>query len=192
MRRNKDFLRNIKKLTALVLAAAAIVTAYNIPIDKTRTITGFMQDPKKNYNAKNQVKVGTVKITAFKNRLTTEAELDKFRKNMGKKDFRETKLGDIEDEAFFYAEEYLPRDDIHIQMYYLKHVKTYKKDKMQFHAAHAIPLPKWLIPAGIRCQKLLDMKSGSNRATMATGRTGRIEERPQIVSRYMDLMEQEN
>ena len=42
MRRNKDFLRNIKKLTALVLAAAAIVTAYNIPIDKTRTITGFM------------------------------------------------------------------------------------------------------------------------------------------------------
>lgn len=135
MRRNKDFLRNIKKLTALVLAAAAIVTAYNIPIDKTRTITGFMQDPKKNYNAKNQVKVGTVKITAFKNRLTTEAELDKFRKNMGKKDFRETKLGDIEDEAFFYAEEYLPRDDIHIQMYYLKHVKTYKKDKMQFHAA---------------------------------------------------------
>ena len=44
MRRNKDFLRNIKKLTALVLAAAAIVTAYNIPIDKTRTITGFMQD----------------------------------------------------------------------------------------------------------------------------------------------------
>ena len=121
MRRNKDFLRNIKKLTALVLAAAAIVTAYNIPIDKTRTITGFMQDPKKNYNAKNQVKVGTVKITAFKNRLTTEAELDKFRKNMGKKDFRETKLGDIEDEAFFYAEEYLPRDDIHIQMYYVNY-----------------------------------------------------------------------
>lgn len=99
--KKQRFLRNIKKLTALVLAAAAIVTAYNIPIDKTRTITGFMQDPKKNYNAKNQVKVGTVKITAFKNRLTTEAELDKFRKNMGKKDFRETKLGDIEDEAFF-------------------------------------------------------------------------------------------
>ena len=47
MRRNKDFLRNIKKLTALVLAAAAIVTAYNIPIDKTRTITGFMQTEEK-------------------------------------------------------------------------------------------------------------------------------------------------
>ena len=55
MRRNKDFLRNIKKLTALVLAAAAIVTAYNIPIDKTRTISVFMQDLKIYYNAKNQV-----------------------------------------------------------------------------------------------------------------------------------------
>lgn len=68
----------------------------------------------------------------------------------------------------------------------------YDKFFISFMQPHAIPLPKWLIPAGIRCQKLLDMKSGSNRATMATGRTGRIEERPQIVSRYMDLMEQEN
>lgn len=101
MRRNKDFLRNIKKLTALVLAAAAIVTAYNIPIDKTRTITGFMQDPKKNYNAKNQVKVGTVKITAFKNRLTTEAELDKFRKNMGKKISVKQNLGILKTKRFF-------------------------------------------------------------------------------------------
>ena len=97
MRRNKDFLRNIKKLTALVLAAAAIVTAYNIPIDKTRTITGFMQDPKKNYNAKNQVKVGTVKITAFKNRLTTEAELDKFRKKISVKQ----NLGILKTKRFF-------------------------------------------------------------------------------------------
>ena len=87
MRRNKDFLRNIKKLTALVLAAAAIVTAYNIPIDKTRTITGFMQDPKKNYNAKNQVKVGTVKITAFKNRLTTESRIGQIQKEYGEKRF---------------------------------------------------------------------------------------------------------
>ena len=90
MRRNKDFLRNIKKLTDQLnagLAAAAIVTAYNIPIDKTRTITGFMQDPKKNYNAKNQVKVGTVKITAFKNRLTTESRIGQIQKEYGEKRF---------------------------------------------------------------------------------------------------------
>lgn len=98
--KKQRFLKKHQKLTALVLAAAAIVTAYNIPIDKTRTITGFMQDPKKNYNAKNQVKVGTVKITAFKNRLTTEAELDKFRKNMGKKISVKQNLGILKTKRF--------------------------------------------------------------------------------------------
>lgn len=42
--------------------------------DSIKNITGFMQDPKKNYNTKNQVKIGKVNITSFKNRYTTKAE----------------------------------------------------------------------------------------------------------------------
>lgn len=45
--------------------------------DTTKNITGFMQDPKKNYNTKNKVKIGKVNITSFKNRYTTKAEREK-------------------------------------------------------------------------------------------------------------------
>lgn len=47
---------------------------YSDAKDTTKNITAFMQDPKKNYNTKNQVKIGKVNITSFKNRYTTKAE----------------------------------------------------------------------------------------------------------------------
>ena len=49
--------------------------------DSIKNITGFMQDPKKNYNTKNKVKIGKVNITSFKNRYTTKAERTKYTNN---------------------------------------------------------------------------------------------------------------
>lgn len=102
------------------------------PSDKTKNITGFMQDPKKNYNTKNKYKIGKVKVTSFKNRYTTLAERKKYRDNYNAQEV-ETYLGSIMDEHIFYANEFLTagKDSAYI----LKYVKKYDKSKMQFQAS---------------------------------------------------------
>lgn len=99
------------------------------PSDKTKNITGFMQDPKKNYNTKNKYKIGKVKVTSFKNRYTTLAEQKKYGYGNAKS---ESVLGDIMDEHIFYADEFLTSGDD--TAYILKYVKKYDKSRMQFHA----------------------------------------------------------
>lgn len=104
------------------------------PSDKTKNITGFMQDPKKNYNTKNKYKIGKVKVTSFKNRYTTPAEQKKFNPNYNEVRI-ESCLGDIEDEHIFYADEFLKSGDD--TAYILKYVKKYDKSKMAFQSARA-------------------------------------------------------
>lgn len=101
------------------------------PSDKTKNITGFMQDPKKNYNTKNKYKIGKVKVTSFKNRYTTLAERKKYWDDYNAQEV-ETNLGSILDEHIFYADEFLTAGDD--TAYILKYVKKYDKSKMQFHA----------------------------------------------------------
>lgn len=102
------------------------------PSDKTKNITGFMQDPKKNYNTKNKYKIRKVKVTSFKNRYTTPAEQKKYSYNTPTKQ-AEAYLGSIMDEHIFYADEFLTagKDSAYI----LKYVKKYDKSKMQFQAS---------------------------------------------------------
>ena len=75
----------INKVVKWCLILAAVVMTGNfcfhsdiiygeVKGDSIKNITGFMQDPKKNYNTKNKVKIGKVNITSFKNRYTTKAE----------------------------------------------------------------------------------------------------------------------
>lgn len=99
------------------------------PSDKTKNITGFMQDPKKNYNTKNKYKIGKVKVTSFKNRYTTQAEQKKFNLNYDELKSQEY-IGAIKDEHIFYADEFLTSGDD--TAYILKYVKKYDKSKMQF------------------------------------------------------------
>lgn len=101
------------------------------PSDKTKDITGFMQDPKKNYNTKNKYKIGKVKVTSFKNRYTTPAEQKKYSYNFNKTE-AESVLGCIMDEHIFYADEFLKSGDD--SAYILKYVKKYDKSKMAFQA----------------------------------------------------------
>lgn len=101
------------------------------PSDKTKNITGFMQDPKKNYNTKNKYKISKVKVTSFKNRYTTPAEQKKYSCNTPKKQ-AESYLGSIMDERIFYAEEFLTQWDE--DGYILKYVKKYDKSRMAFQA----------------------------------------------------------
>lgn len=101
------------------------------PSDKTKNITGFMQDPKKNYNTKNKYKIGKVKVTSFKNRYTTLAERKKY---CGTSSYNqkqaESGLGSIMDEHIYYADEFLTSGAD--SAYILKYVKKYDKSKMQF------------------------------------------------------------
>lgn len=99
------------------------------PSDKTKNITGFMQDPKKNYNTNNKYKIGKVKVTSFKNRFTTQAEQKKYGYERAE---AESVLGSIMDEHIFYASEFLKSGDD--TAYILKYVKKYDKRKMQFQA----------------------------------------------------------
>jgi hypothetical protein len=102
--------------------------------DSIKNITGFMQDPKKNYNTKNKVKIGKVNITNFKNRYTTEAEREKYDGNSNYVAENEEKcLGAILDSRIIYADEYLTSDKA--DAYILKNVKKYDKSKMQFEAS---------------------------------------------------------
>lgn len=102
--------------------------------DSIKNITGFMQDPKKNYNTKNKVKIGKVNITSFKNRYTTKAEREKYdcySNYVAEK--KEKYLGAILDSRIIYADEYLTSDKA--DAYILKNVKKYDKSKMQFEAS---------------------------------------------------------
>lgn len=102
--------------------------------DTTKNITGFMQDPKKNYNTKNKVKIGKVNITNFKNRYTTKAEREKYDGNSNYVAENEEKcLGAILDSRIIYADEYLNSDKA--DAYILKNVKKYDKSKMQLEAS---------------------------------------------------------
>lgn len=129
--------RIIRKATTYMLVAATVVSIFGIryvacaPSDKTKNITGFMQDPKKNYNTKNKYKIGKVKVTSFKNRYTTLAERKKYWDDYSAQEV-ETNLGSILDEHIFYADEFLTAGDD--TAYILKYVKKYDKSKMQFHA----------------------------------------------------------
>ena len=101
--------------------------------DTTKNITGFMQDPKKNYNTKNKVKIGKVNITSFKNRYTTKAEREKYNGDSNYDAENEEKyFGTVMDNRIIYANEYLTSDKA--DAYILKNVKKYDKSKMQFEA----------------------------------------------------------
>lgn len=129
--------RIIRKATTYMLVAATVVSIFGIryvacaPSDKTKNITGFMQDPKKNYNTNNKYKIGKVKVTSFKNRYTTLAEQKKYSYNFNKAE-AESVLGCIMDEHIFYADEFLKSGDD--SAYILKYVKKYDKSKMAFQA----------------------------------------------------------
>lgn len=129
--------RVIRKATTYMLVAATVVSIFGIryvacaPSDKTKNITGFMQDPKKNYNTKNKYKIGKVKVTSFKNRYTTLAEQKKYTYDFEKAE-SESVLGSIMDERIYYASEFLKSGDD--SAYILKYVKKYDKSKMAFQA----------------------------------------------------------
>lgn len=135
----------INKVVKWCLILAAVVMTGNfcfhsdiiygeVKGDTTKNITGFMQDPKKNYNTKNKVKIGKVNITSFKNRYTTKAEREKYDGNSNYVAENEEKcLGAILDSRIIYADEYLNSDKA--DAYILKNVKKYDKSKMQFEAS---------------------------------------------------------
>ena len=115
------------------------VSLYNFNViysdakDTTKNITAFMQDPKKNYNTKNQVKIGKVNITSFKNRYTTKAEREKYNGNNNYDAEKDEKyLGSIVDDRIIYADEYLTSDKA--DAYILKNVKKCDKNRMQLTA----------------------------------------------------------
>jgi len=99
--------------------------------DFIKNITGFMQDPKKNYNTKNKVKIGKVNITSFKNRYTTKAERKKYTNNCEATKM-ESRIGSIVDDRIIYADEYLTSDKADV--YIMKNVRKYDKSRMQVTA----------------------------------------------------------
>ena len=131
-------LKNVLKSCLLVAIMVTVtVSLYNFNViysdakDTTKNITGFMQDPKKNYNTKNQVKIGKVNITSFKNRYTTKAERTKYTNNCEENEM-ESIIGSIIDDRIIHAEEYLTSDKA--DAYILKNVKKYDKSRMQVTA----------------------------------------------------------
>ena len=134
----------INKVVKWCLILAAVVMTGNfcfhsdiiygeVKGDTTKNITGFMQDPKKNYNTKNQVKIGKVNITSFKNRYTTKAEREKYNGNNNYDAEKDEKyLGSIVDDRIIYADEYLTSDKA--DAYILKNVKKCDKNRMQLTA----------------------------------------------------------
>lgn len=131
-------LKNVLKSCLLVAIMITVaVSLYNFNViysdakDTTKNITGFMQDPKKNYNTKNQVKIGKVNITSFKNRYTTKAERTKYTNNCEENEM-ESIIGSIIDDRIIHAEEYLTSDKA--DAYILKNVKKYDKSRMQVTA----------------------------------------------------------
>lgn len=136
MRKLKNVLKSCLLVAIMVTVAVSLYNSniiYSDAKDTTKNITGFMQDPKKNYNTKNQVKIGKVNITSFKNRYTTKAEREKYdcySNYVAEK--KEKHLGAILDSRIIYADEYLNSDKA--DAYILKNVKKYDKSKMQFEA----------------------------------------------------------
>lgn len=97
-----------------------------------------MQDPKKNYNTKNQVKIGKVNITSFKTGILQkqkEKSMTVIAIMLLKK---EKHLGAILDSRIIYADEYLNSDKA--DAYILKNVKNMikvrcnlKQDQIRLH-----------------------------------------------------------
>lgn len=136
MKKLKNVLKSCLLVAIMVTVAVSLYNSniiYSDAKDTTKNITGFMQDPKKNYNTKNKVKIGKVNITSFKNRYTTKAEREKYNGNNNYDAEKDEKyLGSIVDDRIIYADEYLTSDKA--DAYILKNVKKCDKNRMQLTA----------------------------------------------------------
>ena len=134
MKKLKSVLKSCLLVAIMVTVTVSLYNSnaiYSDAKDTTKNITGFMQDPKKNYNTKNQVKIGKVNITSFKNRYTTKAERTKYTNNCEATKM-ESSIGSIVDDRIIYANEYLTSDKADV--YIMKNVRKYDKSKMQVTA----------------------------------------------------------
>lgn len=134
MKKLKNVLKSCLLVAIMVTVAVSLYNSnviYSDAKDTTKNITGFMQDPKKNYNTKNKVKIGKVNITSFKNRYTTKAERTKYTNNCEATKM-ESSIGSIVDDRIIYANEYLTSDKADV--YIMKNVRKYDKSKMQVTA----------------------------------------------------------
>lgn len=134
MKKLKNVLKSCLLVAIMVTVAVSLYNSniiYSDAKDTTKNITGFMQDPKKNYNTKNQVKIGKVNITSFKNRYTTKAERKKYTNNCEENEM-ESSIGSIVDDRIIYANEYLTSDKADV--YIMKNVRKYDKSRMQVTA----------------------------------------------------------
>lgn len=136
MKKLKNVLKSCLLVAIMVTVTVSLYKSnaiYSDAKDTTKNITGFMQDPKKNYNTKNKVKIGKVNITSFKNRYTTKAEREKYNGNNNYDAEKDEKyLGSIVDDRIIYADEYLTSDKA--DAYILKNVKKCDKNRMQLTA----------------------------------------------------------
>lgn len=131
MKKLKNVLKSCLLVAIMVTVTVSLYNSnaiYSDAKDTTKNITAFMQDPKKNYNTKNQVKIGKVNITSFKNRYTTKAERKKYTNNCEATKM-ESKIGSIVDDRIIYADEYLTSDKA--DAYIMKNVRKYDKSRMQ-------------------------------------------------------------
>lgn len=131
MKKLKSVLKSCLLVAIMVTVTVSLYNSnaiYSDAKDTTKNITAFMQDPKKNYNTKNQVKIGKVNITSFKNRYTTKAERKKYTNNCEATKM-ESKIGSIVDDRIIYADEYLTSDKA--DAYIMKNVRKYDKSRMQ-------------------------------------------------------------
>lgn len=134
MKKLKNVLKSCLLVAIMVTVAVSLYNSniiYSDAKDTTKNITGFMQDPKKNYNTKNKVKIGKVNITSFKNRYTTKAERKKYTNNC-EENKMESSIGSIVDDRIIYANEYLTSDKADV--YIMKNVRKYDKSRMQVTA----------------------------------------------------------
>ena len=134
MKKLKNVLKSCLLVAIMVTVAVSLYNSniiYSDAKDTTKNITGFMQDPKKNYNTKNKVKIGKVNITSFKNRYTTKAERKKYTNNCEENEM-ESSIGSIVDDRIIYANEYLTSDKADV--YIMKNVRKYDKSRMQVTA----------------------------------------------------------
>ena len=134
MKKLKNVLKSCLLVAIMVTVAVSLYNSniiYSDAKDTTKNITGFMQDPKKNYNTKNKVKIGKVNITSFKNRYTTKAERKKYTNNCEATKM-ESRIGSIVDDRIIYADEYLTSDKADV--YIMKNVRKYDKSRMQVTA----------------------------------------------------------
>lgn len=134
MKKLKNVLKSCLLVAIMITVAVSLYNSnviYSDAKDTTKNITGFMQDPKKNYNTKNKVKIGKVNITSFKNRYTTKAERTKYTNNCEATKM-ESSIGSIVDDRIIYANEYLTSDKADV--YIMKNVRKYDKSKMQVTA----------------------------------------------------------